>query len=190
MALKLSTLTAHLHSPTKISKSHAAARLLMAILFLVSGLGKLGAPTQTRAYMEAYGVPGYLLYPAAALEIGGGGMLLADHNPRPTRWLASVLAGWCLLTAMIFHTDLKDQEQKINCMKNMAMAGGFLVLAEETKAKEGSGGAGGGKGSVDGNGDGNGSGQKVKWRPRWATWSEALAAGPQVFPDTKEHLDV
>jgi putative oxidoreductase len=124
----------HFHQ-LQSSKIHAAARLLMSVLFLVSGVSKLGAPEQTKAYMEAYGVPGYLLYPAAALEIGGAGMLLADYNPAHTRWLAMVLAGWCLLTASIFHTDLKDQEQKINLMKNMAMTGGFLVLAEDTKVK-------------------------------------------------------
>jgi uncharacterized membrane protein YphA (DoxX/SURF4 family) len=71
----------------------------MSVLFLVSGVSKLGAPEQTKAYMEAYGVPGYLLYPAAALEIDSGGMLLAAYHPVHTVWLAMVLAGWCLLTA-------------------------------------------------------------------------------------------
>ena len=112
--------------------SHSAARVLMSTLFLVSGTGKLGSPEQTAEYMEAYGVPGYLLYPAAALEIGGGMMLLAGIH---TKWLSRVLAGWCLLTAMIFHTDLQDQTQKIMMMKNMAMAGGFLVLADTNPGK-------------------------------------------------------
>jgi putative oxidoreductase len=112
-------------SPNKYS--HGAARVLMSTLFLVSGVGKLGGVKETQKYMEAYGVPGYLLYPAAALEIGGGLMLLSGFH---TRWLSLVLSGWCLLTAAIFHTDLQDQNQKINLMKNMAMAGGFLVLAD------------------------------------------------------------
>jgi hypothetical protein len=144
--------------------------------------------------MEAYGVPGYLLYPAAALEIGSGGMLLAAYHPVHTVWLAMVLAGWCLLTASIFHTDLTDQEQKINFMKNMATPGGGrrrLVLAEEKPGRDkrnevsGEGMKMGGGGCA-----GMRSGEKVRWTPRWATWLEALAAGPEVFADTKERLDV
>lgn len=133
----------------------------MSILFLVSGIGKLGAVKQTQAYMEAYDVPGYLLYPAAALEIGGGTMLLADHNASHTRWLAMVLSGWCILTALIFHTDLNDQEQKINLMKNI------LVLAEEGKDRRAELGHVG-----DLHGHGRRIGEKEKCRPRWATWSK------------------
>ena len=140
--------------------------------------------------MEAHGVPGYLLYPAAALEIGGGSLLLADHNASHTRWLGGVLAGWCLLTALIFHTDLQDQEQKINLMKNMAIAGGFLVLAEI-------GGKGREEGTVGAKGiGGEAEGEKRGWRrmrrPSWATWTEALAAGPGKFPEEeeKELMDV
>ncbi len=114
------------------SPSHSAARVLMSTLFLVSGTGKLGSVKPTQEYMEAYGVPGYLLYPAAALEIGGGMMLLMGMH---TKWLSRVLAGWCILTAMIFHTDLQDQTQKIMMMKNMAMAGGFLILADTNPGK-------------------------------------------------------
>ena len=98
----------------------------MSMLFLTSGIGKLGAVKDTQQYMEAYGVPGYLVYPAAALEIGGGSMLVMGVH---LRWLGQVLAAWCMLTAMIFHTDFADQNQKINFLKNMAMAGGFLVLS-------------------------------------------------------------
>lgn len=106
---------------------HGPARVLMSILFLVSGTGKLANVEGTQKYMEAYGVPGYLLWPAAALEIGCGTMLWTGYR---TRQLGIILAGWCLLTAMIFHTEFGDQNQKINFMKNMVMAGGFLVLAD------------------------------------------------------------
>jgi putative oxidoreductase len=106
---------------------HAPARLLMSTLFLLSGIGKLGAIKATKEYMEAYGVPGYLIYPAAALEITGGVMLLLGVFTRP---LSLVLAGWCLLTAAIFHKELTDQTQQIMFFKNMVMAGGFLVLSD------------------------------------------------------------
>jgi putative oxidoreductase len=80
----------------------------------------------TQGYMEAYGVPGVLIWPAAALEIGGGAMLLIGLKTRP---LSIVLAGWCLLTAFIFHTKFADPIQMIMFLKNMTMAGGFLALA-------------------------------------------------------------
>lgn len=109
---------------------HSAARVLMSVLFLVSGTGKLGNVETTQQYMEAYGVPGYLIWPAAALEINGGLMLLVGVGLRS---VGVVLSGWCLLTAMIFHRDLKDQTQQIMFMKNLAMAGGFLVLSDVSK---------------------------------------------------------
>ena len=102
------------------------ARLLMSVLFLLSGVGKVTAVAATQAYMAAYGVPGLLLWPAAALEIGGGLLLLLGLGLRP---LGLVLAGWCLLTALIFHTAWADQNQMINFLKNLTMAGGFLLLA-------------------------------------------------------------
>lgn len=103
------------------------ARLLMSILFLMSGIGKLTAVAATQGYMEAYGVAGVLIWPAAALEIGGGLMLVMGLWARP---LALVLAAWCLLTASIFHTKFSDPTQMIMFLKNLSMAGGFLVLAK------------------------------------------------------------
>lgn len=102
------------------------ARVLMAALFLVSGIGKLTAVAATQGYMTAYGVPAMLVWPAAAFEIGAGMLLLLGLWTRP---LGLCLAGWCLLTATIFHTAFADQNQLINCLKNLAMAGGFLLLA-------------------------------------------------------------
>ena len=99
----------------------------MAVLFVVSGVGKLAAVEGTKKYMEAFGVPGYLLWPAAAFEIGSGMALIAGWH---TRELAVPLAAWCLLTAAIFHRDFGDQLQQINFMKNLAMAGGFFILAD------------------------------------------------------------
>ncbi|ETI24752.1 hypothetical protein G647_04122 [Cladophialophora carrionii CBS 160.54] len=105
----------------------APARCLMSLLFILSGVSKLTSVAQTQQYMEAYGVPGILIWPAAALEITGGTMVLTGTFTTP---VSIVLSAWCLLTAAIFHKDLKDQTQMIMFLKNMAMAGGFLVLAE------------------------------------------------------------
>jgi putative oxidoreductase len=76
--------------------------------------------------MEHYGVPGVLIWPAAAWEIGGGILLLTGLWIRP---LSILLAGWCLLTASIFHTTFGDPNQMVHFLKNMTMAGGFLILA-------------------------------------------------------------
>ena len=104
----------------------APARALMSALFLLSGFGKLAAVAPTQAYMQAYGVPEILVWPAAAWEIGAGVLLVIGFATRP---LAALLAGWCLLTAVIFHTAFTNQNQMINFLKNLTMAGGFLVLA-------------------------------------------------------------
>lgn len=111
---------------TQIKWVDAPARALMSLIFILSGIGKIGAVVATQGYMEAYGVPGVLLWPAAALEIGGGVMLLIGFKTRP---LSIGLAGWCLLTAFIFHTKFSDPIQMIMFLKNMTMAGGFLALA-------------------------------------------------------------
>ena len=104
------------------------------MLFLTSGIGKLGAIKVTQKYMEAYGVPAYLVFPVAALEIGSGSMLIMGVH---LRWLGQVLAAWCMLTAMIFHTGFADQNEKINLLKSMAMAGGFLMLSVTTPPEKG-----------------------------------------------------
>lgn len=114
--------------PAQSETKHVAARLLMALLFLMSGISKLGAVKETQQYMEAYGVPGYLIWPAAALEINGGLMLVLGIY---IRTVAITFAMWCLLTAAIFHVELQDQTQQIMFLKNMTMAGGFLVVAKE-----------------------------------------------------------
>jgi putative oxidoreductase len=102
------------------------ARILMAALFLMSGIGKLLTSAATGAYMQSYGVPAVLVWPAAAWEIGSGVLLTVGLG---TRWISPLLAGWCLLTAAIFHTHFADHVQQIMFFKNMVMAGGFLVLA-------------------------------------------------------------
>jgi putative oxidoreductase len=102
------------------------ARILLAHIFLLSGIGKLGvgyAPTQ--GYMESVGVPGILLPLVIALELGGGVAVLAGFL---TRWAALALAAFCIAGALLFHFDFKDQMQIINFMKNFAMAGGLLML--------------------------------------------------------------
>jgi putative oxidoreductase len=75
--------------------------------------------------MEAMGVPGALLPLVIALEVGGAiAIILGWH----TRLFALLLAGFTLLSALVFHRASGDPMQAILFMKNLAIAGGFLLL--------------------------------------------------------------
>ena len=81
--------------------------------------------------MEGYGVPGFLLYPAIALEIILPLFVIIGYQARIS---AGLLAIFCILTAFIFHFDFSDQIQKILFLKNNGLAGGFLfIVANGTK---------------------------------------------------------
>lgn len=103
------------------------ARILMPILFIVAGYGKLGdAYAGTQAYMSSMGVPGFLLPLTILLELGGGIAILLGFF---TRTVAIFTAGFTLLTALLFHTDFSVAPNSLMFMKNMTIAGGFLLLA-------------------------------------------------------------
>ncbi len=101
------------------------ARLFASAIFLGAGISKLGAGyAGTQGYMASMGVPGQLLPLVIALELGGGLALLLGFQ---TRFVALLLAGFCIVAALIFHTGA-DQMQQIMLMKNFAMAGGLLAF--------------------------------------------------------------
>jgi putative oxidoreductase len=104
----------------------APARILMALLFLVSATTKVAETTGIQTYMHAYGVPENLVWPAAAWEYTAGVLLFVGFCVRP---VSVLLAGWCLLTAAIFHIKFSDLDQLMNFFKNLTMAGGFLIFA-------------------------------------------------------------
>lgn len=101
-------------------------RAAMAAIFVLSGISKIGAFEATQAYMEAFGLPGALLSPTIAFEILAGLAILLRLGARPA---ALLLAGFSIVTALIFHRDFDDQLQQIMFLKNVAMAGGLLFLA-------------------------------------------------------------
>lgn len=114
------------------ASTQLAGRALMSAIFITAGIGKLGAYAGTQGYMESVGLPGALLPLVILLEIGGGLAILLGWK---TRIAAFLLAGFSLLSALIFHNNFADQIQSIMFMKNLAMAGGFLFLvAGETHA--------------------------------------------------------
>jgi putative oxidoreductase len=102
-------------------------RLLLGTLFLFSGIGKLTAPAATMAYIAAVGMPfptlGFL--GAIGVELGLASLLLVGYQ---TRWVAAFMAGFTLLTAVIFHNNLGDQNQLIHFLKNIAITGGLLQV--------------------------------------------------------------
>ena len=101
-------------------------RVLMAAIFIQAGINKIFGYAGAQQYMEAHGVPGALLPFVILLEAGGGLALLLGIG---TRWLALAFAGFCVLAALLFHLKPDDQMQMISFMKNLTIAGGFLVLA-------------------------------------------------------------
>ncbi len=103
-----------------------AGRVMIALIFVLAGLSKISAIEGTQGYMEAMGLPGILIYPTILFEVAAGLAIIAGFK---TRYVALALAGFSLLSALIFHNQLGDQTQFILFMKNVAMAGGFLFLA-------------------------------------------------------------
>jgi len=101
------------------------ARALLAAIFMHEAWAKLSAYTAASGYMRAFGIPPELLPLAIAVELGGGLMILAGFG---TRIAAFALAGFCLVTALIFHTNLGDRNQLLHFEKDLAIAGGFLAL--------------------------------------------------------------
>jgi putative oxidoreductase len=104
-----------------------AGRVLLAHIFVISGYGKIAGYAGTQAYMSSKGVPGEMLPLVILLELGGGIAIIVGFM---TRWVALAMALFCVASAILFHMDFGNQMQSINFMKNFAMAGGFLLLAQ------------------------------------------------------------
>jgi len=106
---------------------NVTGRVLLAHIFVLSGWTKIGGYAATQGYMAAMGVPGALLPLVIAVELLGGIALIIGFK---TRWAALGLAAFSIAAAIIFHSNFADQMQMISFMKNLALAGGLLVLAQ------------------------------------------------------------
>ena len=102
-------------------------RILLAVLFLLSGLSKLGNPAGTQGYIASAGLPFPVLafVVSAVVEIGGGALLLIGYR---TRLAAAALAIFTVAAAVFFHHAFGDQNQMIHFMKNLAITGGLLQV--------------------------------------------------------------
>jgi len=100
-------------------------RILLSTLFLVEGIGKISMQEDIIIYMEDYGVPGILFVPATILEILFPLLLIIGYR---TKWAASVMALFTFAVAIIFHTDFSEGMQMIFFLKDLAIAGGFMII--------------------------------------------------------------
>jgi putative oxidoreductase len=102
-----------------------AGRVLLATLFLLSGVGKIAGYAATAGYMASVGLPGALLPLVIATEVLGAIAIVIGWK---TRIVAFLLAGYTLLSAFVFHNNFADQVQMVMFLKNLSIAGGFLLL--------------------------------------------------------------
>jgi len=110
---------------TTLEKSFdLAGRILISAMFLIAGLAKVTAYAGTLSYMQSKGVPGALLPLVIALEMLGAVAIILGYR---TRIVAAVLAVFTVAAAVLFHGG-GDQVQQLLFMKNIAIAGGFLLL--------------------------------------------------------------
>ena len=100
-------------------------RILLSALFLIEGFGKISMQENVITYMEDYGVPGVLFVPAVVLEILFPLLLIVGYK---TKWAASVMALFTFTVAIIFHTDFSEGMQMIFFLKDLAIAGGFMII--------------------------------------------------------------
>lgn len=104
-----------------------AGRILIAPLFLLSGVSKLTAPGPTIDMITSTGLPfatlGFVL--AVLVEVVGSGALIAGYR---VRLVAAAMTLYAIATAIAFHANLADQNQFFHFFKNIAMAGGLLQI--------------------------------------------------------------
>ena len=106
-------------------------RIFISALFLISAFNKIFNLDGSIGWMEGYGVPGFLIFPAIAVEIILPVLVIVGYR---ARLAAGVLAVFCLMTAFLFHFDFADQSQLVSFLKNIGLAGGFLfIVANGTK---------------------------------------------------------
>jgi putative oxidoreductase len=103
-------------------------RILLSAIFVMGGWGKLQAMAATQAYIAQGGLPlpELAYWVAVFIELGVGLALLFGLL---TQLSGAVLAAWCIITALAFHSNFADHNMMIHFMKNVAMAGGLLYVA-------------------------------------------------------------
>ncbi len=101
------------------------ARILLGLLFVLAGFGKLGNVDGFAAYMASGGIPAALAWPVVLFEIGAGLALIAGLQ---TRLVALALAVFCVASGVLYHFDPADQMQMTQLLKNLGLAGGYIAI--------------------------------------------------------------
>ena len=114
-----------LASPALSDAAKLAGRILLALMFILGGWSKIGGYAGTQQYMASAGVPGFLLPLVILTELGGGLLIAVGFK---TRWIAIALFGFTIIASFLFHFDWTKPMQQVLFMKNLAVAGGFLML--------------------------------------------------------------
>ena len=100
-------------------------RIFISALFLISAYNKIFNLEGSMGWMEGFGIPGFLIFPAIAVEIILPVLVIVGYQARIA---AGILAIFCLMTAFLFHFDFSDQSQLISFLKNTAIMGGLLII--------------------------------------------------------------
>lgn len=114
-----------MNNPAFSDAAKLVGRVLLALMFILGGWSKIGGYAGTQQYMASAGVPGVLLPLVILTELGGGLLVAIGYK---TRWAALALAGFTLLATLLFHSNWAQPMQQMLFMKNLGIAGGFLVL--------------------------------------------------------------
>jgi putative oxidoreductase len=109
-----------------VSMLQVVGRALLALLFILAGIGKVLTWQAVQGYMESRGVPGILLPLVVALEVGGGAALLFGLF---VPWAAGALAIFCIAAALIFHLNLQDRNERTAFLKDLALAGALVLVS-------------------------------------------------------------
>lgn len=102
-------------------------RILLAAIFVISGISKIADPATTIGYLKAVGMPLPVVafWLTVLLEAGGGLLLFIGYGVRP---VAAALAVFSIVAAVLFHGQLGDQNQFAHFLKNVSMSGGLLLM--------------------------------------------------------------
>jgi putative oxidoreductase len=114
-----------MHSPQIANAAALAGRFLLSLIFIIGGFNKIAGYAGTAAYMARMGVPSILLPLVILTELGGGLLVLVGYQ---TKIVSLLMAGFALLSGLLFHLKLGDAADMIQFWKNVAIAGGFLSL--------------------------------------------------------------
>lgn len=114
-----------MNNPALNDAAKLIGRILLSLMFILAGWSKVTGYAGTQGYMASAGVPGALLPVVILVELGCGLLVLVGYQ---TRLAALALAGFTLAATVLFHMNWAQPMQQLIFMKNLSVAGGFLVL--------------------------------------------------------------